>query len=216
MRWSVVLGKNNVPTLLNSVEESRRAWRDTVLNAGTALVPQERQHAPRQEPARTGLAASVLEKFGRQRPVMEQPRAAELIHVPMLCANTSRPFTVTLGKDRLGEPYHILSLEPAEDYLKLLRADGFRVSALGKGKVLVPHTDWTGFQCYHCGAGRCAGHMHDWFWHESCKTIFCGGRLESIYGGITKCYCPGCKGWHVIGPGVTESIGGAFYLADGR
>lgn len=165
-------------------------------------------------PQSAPLAASDFDKFGQMRPRADAPASALTVVLPFTCSENGRPFSVTMAKEHLGEPFHVKSLEPAEDYRGLMQRGGYQVQAKPGALLDLADADWTGFQCFHCGAGECVGDRYDWLRCNTCTTVYCGSRVESIHGGTEKTRCPVCERWFIVGNTPAQSLAGAFYLVD--
>jgi hypothetical protein len=196
----------------------------TCPNCGTATPwpPQENQQLV---PVARGTLERVKDTFmparvptsaGQLRPRLNDPDRGALVKLPFVCSATGLSFSVTLGKDKLGEKFHVKSLEPAEKYFQAIQQAGGEIRSTS-GRILDLHdTDWTGFQCFHCGAGHCAGDRYDWYRCGVCKSCICGRKVETIHGGGEKAYCPVCAQWSMIGNNGTTGIDAEFFVAERR
>jgi hypothetical protein len=181
--------------------------------------PSPRRDLVETDPMNSSFLKTELAKMGQMRPpppppptgTPALPTSAALITLPFCCSQNGQPFYVTLGKDRSNEPYHIKSLEPT--YTKLLTASGYGLSAAVRQSIGNDQCDWTGFQCFHCGAGRCVGNSHDWVYCTLHQFAFCGNRVEAIHGGGFKCRCPSCARWSMIAAAPMRTLNGIGYVA---
>lgn len=149
--------------------------------------------------------------MGVMRPVKAAPTSAACITLAFCCSENGKPFYVTLAKDRPNEPYHVKSLE--RTYTGLLSAGGYLLSEAQGQSIQANQCDWTGFQCTHCGAGRCVGNSHDWIYCTFHQFAFCGNRVEAIHGGGYKCRCPACASWSMIVSAPARALNGVGYAA---
>ena len=162
----------------------------------------------------SGLTAAQMGKFGGQlRPRHVPSPRAELAFIDFVCAVHNRPFTVTLAKENLGEPFHVKSLEGRE-YRDVLEASGYTVTEVRQGDFDVQAADWTGFQCEHCGAGSVVGAETEFYETGCCGLLTCAGRAQPVHAGGFKNWCPRCRAWHMIGADYVTHVRAGYSLTD--
>lgn len=195
-----------------------RPWR---WSPGTDVTPprprrevtrvSDSQPEPRQEhhdhQPRQSLVDTIKEKFGLALPewfaaphgfgqmiprVDTTPEVAELHVLDMVCSHTRRPFRQTFARTRLGEPFRLVDNGDAKSYLRLARAHGSRITKGVASSGLISDFDWSNWQCQHCGHGRIAGDVDDFFRCGTCNTLNCASSTYYPRNAQATSLCGSC------------------------
>lgn len=131
--------------------------------------------------------------FGQMIPRVDTtPEVAELHVLDMVCSHTRRPFRQTFARTRLGEPFRLVDNGDAKSYLRLARAHGSRITKGVPGIGLIGDFDWSNWQCQHCGHGRIAGDVDDFFLCGTCNTLNCASSTYYPRNAQATSLCGSC------------------------
>jgi hypothetical protein len=163
----------------------------------------------------TFMPERVPASAGQLRPRIDNPDRGALVKLPFVCSASGLPFTVTLGKDRLGEKFHV---KPGARR-SVFSSDP--TSRRRNSQHLRPHSRSARYRLDRLSVlslrrRSLCGDRYDWYRCGVCKSCICGRKVETIHGGGEKAYCPVCAQWSMIGNNGMTGIDAQSFVAERR
>lgn len=139
------------------------------------------------------LTLDEFESFGKPLQRQPDPRSAEFRSLHFRCSIDARPFTPVVMKERIGQPFRLVSNGAGGAYLGMLKKAGCTVQSLREGVIDYNDIDLSGFACGICGYGKINGDARDYFHCLGCHNWFCARSVVKVHNGPETAYCPICK-----------------------